>query len=292
MDKKKKNIAQIKEKKLKGEKITMLTAYDCPFASLLDEAQIDIILVGDSAANVVLGYQNTIPVTMDEMILLTRSVSRGVKEAIVIGDMPFGSYNTSIEDAIKNANRFIKEGGADAVKVEGGKSVVQTVKALVSAGIPVMGHLGLTPQTSGMLGGYRVQAKTARSALELIEDALSLEKAGAFSIVVECIPDAVAKFLTIATQIPVIGIGAGPHCDGQVLVLHDMLGIKAGFTPKFVKSYANLNEIITEAVKSYKDEVERGKFPGPEHSFKMEKTEEEHLQIYMSKRSNNNSTFQ
>ena len=270
-------ITSPREKKKKGGKSTMLTAYDYPFAALLDAAGIDMILVGDSAANVVLGYPNTIPITMDEMVMLTRAVSRAVKRALVIGDMPFGSYNASIEDAIRNATRFMKEGGADAVKLEGGRSVVRTVDALVKAGIPTVGHLGLTPQTAGMLGGYRVQARTAQPAAELIRDALKLQEAGAFLLVVECIPSGVTEVLTKKVDIPVIGIGAGPHCDGQVLVLHDMLGIKSGYDPKFVKKYAGLGKDILKALTTYRDEVESGKFPSPDRSFAVPDEEIEKL---------------
>ncbi|MFH1437627.1 MAG: 3-methyl-2-oxobutanoate hydroxymethyltransferase [Pseudomonadota bacterium] len=270
-------ITSPRQKKKKGEKTTMLTAYDYPFAALLDAAGIDMILVGDSAANVVLGYPDTIPITMDELIVLTRAVSRAVKRALVIGDMPFGSTNASIEDAIRNATRFMKEGGTDAVKLEGGGSVVRTVEALVKAGIPTVGHLGLTPQTAGMMGGYRLQARTAEAAAELIRDALKLQDAGAFLLVVECIPSGVTEVLTKKVDIPVIGIGAGPACDGQVLVLHDMLGIKSGYDPKFVKKYACLGEDILKALTTYRQEVESGAFPTPDHSFAAEDEEIEKL---------------
>jgi 3-methyl-2-oxobutanoate hydroxymethyltransferase len=273
MEIKKMTVADLKMKKAKGEKITMLTAYDCPFGALLDEAGIDMILVGDSAANVVLGYPDTIPVSMDEMIILTRAVRRGVRKGLVIGDMPFGSYNISVEDAVRNATRFVKEAGVDGVKLEGGRSVAGIVEALVRAGIPTVGHLGLTPQTAGMLGGYKVQGRTAKAATVLVEDALKLQAAGAFCLVVECIPDLVAQVLSRKVEIPVIGIGAGSGCDGQVLVLHDMLGIKSGFEPKFVKKFARLNEKILKALKTYKEEVEKGKFPSGDHSFAMPEEE-------------------
>lgn len=263
------SITQIKKMKRNGEKITMLTAYDYPFGKLLDEAGIDMILTGDSAANVVLGYPDTLPVTMDELIILTRAVSRAVKRGLLIGDMPFGSYNASSEDAIRNGTRFLKEAGVDGVKVEGGGPVTAVVEAMVKAGIPTVGHLGLTPQTAGMLGGYKVQARTADSAARLIEDAIHLQDAGAFCLLVECIPDLVAEILSKKIEIPVIGIGAGPHCDGQVLVLHDMLGIKAGFEPKFARKYANLSEEILKALKTYKKEVGSSIFPSKDHSFVM-----------------------
>ena len=266
-------VADIGRKKQRGEKITMLTAYDFPFAAMLDEAGVDILLVGDSAANVVLGYPDTIPVTMDELIMLTRAVGRAAKRGLVIGDMPFGSYNISREEALRNAVRFMKEAGADGVKLEGGGAVSSIVRSLVRGGIPTMGHLGLTPQTAGMLGGYKVQARTAESALRLIEDALRLQDEGAFSIVVECIPDRVAEALSQRLDIPVIGIGAGPRCDGQVLVLHDMLGIKAGFEPRFVKRFASLSGEILRAVRAYREEVESSAFPGPQHTFSMPEEE-------------------
>jgi 3-methyl-2-oxobutanoate hydroxymethyltransferase len=269
------SIADLMQKKARGEKITMLTAYDYPFAALLDEAGIDMILVGDSAANVVLGYPDTLPVTMDELLVLTRAAARAVKRGLVIGDMPFGSYNVSVRDAIRNGNRFIKEARVDGVKLEGGGGVIDTVRALVQAGIPTVGHLGLTPQTAGMLGGYRVQARTAESAARLIDDAHRLQEAGVFCLVVECIPDIVARALAGRVRVPVIGIGAGPHCDGQVLVLHDLLGIKGGFEPKFVKKYADLGKVAGDAVGRYREEVESGAFPAEEHIFTMPDEEAE-----------------
>jgi 3-methyl-2-oxobutanoate hydroxymethyltransferase len=281
MERKKLSIADLMQKKARGEKITMLTAYDYPFAALLDEAGIDMILVGDSAANVVLGYPDTLPVTMDELLVLTRAAARAVRRGLVIGDMPFGSYNVSVRDAIRSGNRFIKEAGVDGVKLEGGGGVIDTVRALVQAGIPAVGHLGLTPQTAGMLGGYRVQARTADSASRLIDDALGLQEAGAFCLVVECIPDLVARVLAEKVRIPVIGIGAGPHCDGQVLVLHDMLGIKTGFEPKFVKKYANMSDIVAGALARYRDEVENNLFPAEEHSFAMPEEEAEKFAAMM-----------
>lgn len=267
----------LKAKKKSGERITMLTAYDYTTARILDEAGVDTILIGDSAANVVLGYSSTLPVTMDELMVLTRAVSRAVNRALVIGDMPFGSYNSSIEEAIKNATRFIKEAGADCVKLEGGGAVVDIVKRLVQAGIPTVGHLGLTPQTAGMIGGYRVQAKDAVSARQLIDDGMRLEDAGAFMLVVECIPEKVAELLCKKVEIPLIGIGAGAHCDGQVLVLHDMLGLYSDFTPKFVKKYASIGEEIQKAVKKYVKEVKEGDFPAKQHTFSINNEEIEKL---------------
>jgi 3-methyl-2-oxobutanoate hydroxymethyltransferase len=272
-DRKRTDIAALMEKKRRGEKITMLTAYDFPTASLLDGAGIDSILVGDSAGNVVLGYRDTLPVSMDEMILLTRAVSRAVRYAFVIGDMPFMSYNISKESAIENAGRFIKEGGAHAIKLEGGEAMADTVAAITRAGIPVVGHLGLTPQTSNQLGGYRVQGRTADVAKKILDDALLLERCGAIMMVVECVPDRLAALMASRLQIPLVGIGAGASCDGQVLVLHDMLGIKAGFSPKFVKRYADVAGSITAAVSSFAADVASGAFPATAHSFEMEDAE-------------------
>lgn len=277
MPEKKVDIGRLQEMKKAGEKITMLTAYDYPTASILDEAGVDCLLVGDSAGNVVLGYPDTIRVTMDELIMLTAAVSRAAKRAMVIGDMPFMSYNISIEDAIRNAGRFMKEAGADAVKLEGGDNVLTTVNALVKAGIPVIGHLGLTPQTAGMLGGYRVQGKTAEQALKMIEDAKRLEEAGAIMIVLELVPESVAQLLTEEISIPTIGIGAGAETSGQVLVLHDILSIRSGFSPKFVKHYANVGEEIAKAAAGYVSDVKAKTFPAKDHRFKI--TEEEFAKI-------------
>ncbi len=263
------DIAALSEMKRSGRKITMLTAYDFPTARILDDQGIDTILVGDSAANVVLGYTDTLPVSMDEMMVLTRAVSRAARRAMVIGDMPFMSFNVSIPDAIANAGRFVKEGGATAVKLEGGGHVVDTVAAIASAGIPVVGHLGLTPQTAGMLGGYHVQGARAAQARRILDDACRLQNAGAFMLVVECIPARLGALLASAVDVPVIGIGAGPGCDGQVLVLHDLLGIRAGFTPRFVKRFGEVGEAISKAVAAYRDEVAAGAFPAPGHCFAM-----------------------
>jgi 3-methyl-2-oxobutanoate hydroxymethyltransferase len=268
------DIPTLQQKKKRGEKITMLTAYDAAWARLLDEAGVDTILVGDSAANVVLGYRDTLPVTMDEMIVLTRAVSRGAKYALVLGDMPFMSYNTSIPDAIRNAGRFLKEGGAVGVKLEGGAAVVDTVRALVRAGIPTIGHLGLTPQTASLIGGYRCQGRTAATARRILDDALRLEDAGVFLIVLECIPDRVGAEISRRCAVPIIGIGAGPGCDGQVLVLHDMLGFGlAGHAPRFVRRFADLGERVVRAARQYCREVGTGAYPAPEHCFPIAETE-------------------
>jgi 3-methyl-2-oxobutanoate hydroxymethyltransferase len=273
MDRKKITPVDIQAMKNQGKKITMLTAYDYPMALLEDRAGIDIILVGDSLGMTVLGYENTIPVTMDEMIHHTKAVTRGAKYALVIGDMPFMSYNTSEQEAIFNAGRFMKEGKADAVKLEGGASVKEIVRAIVKAGIPVMGHIGLTPQTISMLGGFKVQGKDAQAAQKIIDDALSLEDAGAFSVLIEAIPAPITKRITERLKVPVIGIGAGVHCDGQVLVVHDMLGLFDRFTPKFAKRYVNLSEQILKAFDAYREEVLKGTFPTDQHSFHIDEKE-------------------
>ena len=273
IDRKKITPVDIQTIKSEGKKITMLTAYDYPMALLEDRAGIDIILVGDSGGMTVLGYDNTLPVTMDEMIQLTKAVTRGAKYALIIGDMPFMSYNTSERDAIMNAGRFMKEGKADAVKLEGGASVKDIVKAIVRAGIPVMGHIGLTPQTISMLGGFKVQGKDAQAAQKIIDDALSLEDAGAFSVLLEAIPAPIAKRITERLKVPTIGIGAGIHCDGQVLVVHDMLGLFDRFTPKFAKRFVNLSEQMLKAFEAFREEVLKGEFPTDQHSFHIDEKE-------------------
>lgn len=257
----------LKDKKKQGEKITMLTAYDFPTAKIVDEAGIDTILVGDSLGQVVLGYDTTLCVTMDEMIHHTRAVSRAVTNALVIGDMPFLSYHVSLEESLRNAGRFLQEGGAQAVKLEGGQERAETVKALVQAGIPVVGHIGLTPQAVHQLGGYKVQGKDLETARRLIADAKALEEAGAFMVVLECVPALLGKKITEEIEIPTIGIGGGADCDGQVLVIHDLLGINGGHVAKFVKQYVRLREQMMEAVQQYKKEVENGDFPGPEYTY-------------------------
>lgn len=260
-------IHDVVRKKEQRQKITVITAYDYPFARLADEAGMDIVLVGDSVAQVVQGIETTLPVTMDEMVYHTRMVSRAAQRALVIGDMPYLSYQVSIPEAIRNAGRFLKEGGAAAVKLEGGREAAPQVEALVKAEIPVMAHIGLTPQAIHRMGGYKVQGKTEAAAQRLKEDAKLLESAGAFSLVLEAIPAALARQITEALAIPTIGIGAGPDCDGQVLVMHDVLGLFDRFTPKFVKKYAALKQDALAALKQYKEEVESGAFPGEEHSF-------------------------
>lgn len=259
----------LKEKKRNGQKITMLTAYDFPTARAIDEAGIDIALVGDSLGMVVLGYENTLFVTMEEMLHHTRAVARGAKNAMVVADMPFLTYHLSVEDGLRNAGRFIQEGGAQAVKLEGGQERTAVIKAMVEAGIPVMGHIGLTPQSVYQLGGFRVQGKDLEAAKKLITDARALEEAGVFAIVLECVPAPLAERITREIGVPTIGIGAGAGCDGQVLVSHDLLGLTAGHVPKFVRRYANIWETMREAFQAYKKEVEEGAFPAEEHCFTM-----------------------
>jgi 3-methyl-2-oxobutanoate hydroxymethyltransferase len=255
------------KKKQGKQKITMLTAYDYPTAQMVDEAGIDAILVGDSVSMVVQGIENTLPVTMDEMIYHTRMVARAVKSAMVIGDMPYMSYQISVEEALRNAGRFIKEGGAQAVKLEGGREVADIVAAMTRAEIPVMAHIGLTPQALHRMGGFKVQGRSKEAAERLLEDAKILQDAGAFSMVVEAVPAELATEITRVLGIPTIGIGAGVNCDGQVLVLHDLLGLFERFLPKFAKRYANLKDDGVKAIREYKKDVEDGTFPGPEHSF-------------------------
>ncbi len=269
MSRKKVTILSLKSKKEKGEPITMLTAYDYPTGLLVDQAGIDIILVGDSLAMVVLGHENTVAVTMDEMLHHCKAVARGAKNPLLVGDMPFMSYQVDVKEAIRNAGRFLKEGGMDVVKLEGGRDMAPAVKGIVDAGIPVMGHIGLTPQTISKLGGYRVQGKDIATAKALIDDGLALEEAGAFSLILEAIPGPVARLITERVGIPTIGIGAGPDCDGQVLVTHDLIGLFDRFVPKFVKQYTNTFSSIIEALESYRDEVVAGTFPGPEHGYSM-----------------------
>ena len=255
------NINQIKEMKQRGEKITMLTAYDYATAKIVDEVGIPLILVGDSLGMVVLGYESTIPVTMEEMLHHTKAVVRGTKQAMIIGDMPFMTYHLSVEDALKNAGRFIQEGGAQAVKLEGGVTVAEKVKRIVECGIPVMGHIGLTPQSIHQFGGFKVQGKTPEAAIRLVKDTQALEEAGAFSIVLETVPAPLATLITQKVGIPTIGIGAGIGCDGQVQVINDILGLYTEFVPKHAKQYAKLSEVIKNAVSSYVSEVQSGTFP-------------------------------
>jgi len=261
-------ITDLYQKKAEGRKITMLTAYDFPTAQIVDEAGIDIALVGDSLGMVVQGIDSTLPVTMDEMIYHTKIVSRAVTTSLVVGDMPFLSYQADRAEAVRNAGRFLKEAGAEAVKLEGGVAVAETIRAIVAAGIPVMGHIGLTPQHVNVLGGHKVQGRDEASREKVLADARAVQEAGAFAIVLEAIPSSLAQEIGRMLSIPTIGIGAGPHCDGQVLVLHDLLGLFDRFTPKFVKRYASLKEEALRAVKEYKQEVESGVFPTEEQSFK------------------------
>lgn len=264
-----KDILSLKNKR----KITMLTAYDYPLASLIDRAGIDMILVGDSLANVVLGLKSTTEVGMNEMLHHAKAVTRAVKHALVIGDMPYDSYQVNPDEAVKNAARFIDEAKCDAVKLEWFDSALQVTKKIIQAGIPVMGHIGLTPQTADKIGGFKVQGKDAEAAKRLIEQAVNLEELGCFSIVLECVPDKIAGIITQKLKIPTIGIGAGVDCDGQVLVSHDLLGLFERFKPKFVKQYVNLSALILEAVEKYRDEVTKGVFPAKEHSFSINEEE-------------------
>lgn len=252
----------------KGEKkITMLTAYDAAMARMLDDSGIDILLIGDTLGMVVLGYGSTVPVTMEEMLHHARAVSRGTVRALVVGDMPFGSYQGGLAEAVGNGLRFMKEAGCDAVKIEGGAEMADVVRSLYRAGVPVMGHVGLTPQTAGRLGGYKVQGKDVESARKMIADCRALAEAGVFAVVVECVPGELARIVTGAVAVPTIGIGAGPHCDGQVLVINDMLGLYDRFTPSFVKKYADLAPQVRQAASRFRDEVEEGAFPAQEHTF-------------------------
>jgi 3-methyl-2-oxobutanoate hydroxymethyltransferase len=281
-DRKKITTLTFQTKKKAGEPITMLTAYDYATALAADRAGIDSLLVGDSLGMVVLGYETTLPVTMEEMLHHCRAVSRGAEYALLIGDMPFMSYQVSAEQALANAGRFLKEAGMDAVKLEGGAERAPAVRAIVAAGIPVVGHLGLTPQSVHQMGGFRAQGKTAQAASQLLSDALALQEAGCFSIVLESIPTQLGELVSQRLSIPTIGIGAGPGCDGQVLVTHDLLGLFDRFTPRFVKQYANIHQTMEEAFSGYKREVEGGQFPAAEHSFDMAEAEWAELQAALN----------
>ena len=264
---KKISILDLQEMKDKGEKITMLTAYDYPTARILDECGVEVLLIGDSVGNVMMGTENTLPVTTDEIIYHTEAVVRARKRALVVADMPFMSYQVSVEQAKEEAGRLIKEGGAEAVKLEGGENMEEVIKAICGIDIPVMGHIGLTPQSVHRMGGYKVQGKEEKQREKLLADALAVERAGAFSVVLEAVPLSLAKEITHTLNIPTIGIGAGIHCDGQVLVIHDLLGLAGKFRPKFVKQYADLENEITKAVKKFLFEVKKKKFPTDKHSF-------------------------
>jgi len=278
----KKTVLDFLDMKGKGQKITFLTAYDYPIASFAEKAGIDMLLVGDSLGMVVYGLPGTIPVTMDEMIIHSRAVRRGAPNTFVIGDMPFMSYQSSVEKGVENAGRFLKEAGMDAIKLEGGRRVINQIKAIVDAGIPVMGHIGLTPQSSGQLGGFKAQGRTAEAARELILDAAAIQEAGAFAILLEAIPPEVGEAITKRLSIPVLGIGAGIHCDGQLLINGDMLGLVEAFTPKFVKKYANLAEIIAGAIAEYIRDVRELEFPEEKHTYKMKEGEAEKLAKFLS----------
>ncbi len=275
---KKVTVRTLRAKKRRGEPITMLTAYDYPSAVAVDRAGVDVILVGDSLGMVVLGYDTTLPVTMDDMIHHCKAVARGAHYPLLVGDMPFMSYQVSVEEAVRNAGRFLQEGGMDAVKLEGGRERIETIRAIVSAGIPVMGHIGLTPQSVNQLGGFRAQGKTAAAAKRLLDDALALQDAGVFSIVLESVPGKLAALISEKLDVPTIGIGAGVGCDGQVLVFHDLLGLFDRFTPRFVKQYAQLHEVIDSALREYVDDVLSRRFPAAEHTVEMKPEEWEALQ--------------
>lgn len=263
-------IQTLLSKKQAGKKITMLTAYDYTFARLIDNAGVDVILVGDSLGMVMLGYKDTLPVTMEEMLHHTSAVSRGVQHALLVADLPFLSYQTSIEEGVRNAGCFLKKGGAQGVKLEGGREVLHLVQTLVAFGIPVMGHLGLTPQSYHQLGGYRVQGRSEQGARRIFEDAMRLEEAGIFALVLECVPWQLAKLVSDTLSIPVIGIGAGVNCDGQVLVMQDMLGLNLDSTPKHSKKYADLDKIVIDAFTQFITEVESGSFPASDQTFSMD----------------------
>lgn len=270
-------IPRLLEMKREGERIGMLTAYDYPTARILDRSGVDVMLVGDSLGMVVLGYESTVFVTLEDMIHHIKAVMRGTERALVIGDLPFGSYNESSEQAVHSANRLVKEGGCAAVKLEGGVEMVSAVRAIAEAGIPVVGHVGLLPQSASKVGGFKVQAKTAEEAKELVEAGRALEKAGAFMVIIEAVPAPVGELLSESLSVPVVGIGAGPGCDGQVLVTPDMLGFQDEFTPRFLKRYASLSSEMEDGVKEYLSEVKSGTFPDEEHSYLMDPDEESRL---------------
>jgi len=270
-------LPELAEMKRRGDRIVMITAYDAPSGRIADAAGVDLILVGDSAAMVVLGHDSTVPATMDELVMLTSAVNRGARRPLVVADMPFGSFQVSNEQALENAIRFVKESSADAVKLEGAGPMLPRVQAIVGAGVPVMGHIGLTPQTATKLGGFKAQGRTAAKAVQLYEDALALQEAGCFAIVLEAVPTPVAEAITHALEIPTIGIGAGAACDGQVLVWHDLLGLYEGHAPRFVKQYAELASVMQAAVASYAGEVRNGSFPEQQHTYSIP---EEELELF------------
>jgi len=279
------SLPRLDEMKTQGEPIVMVTAYDYPSATVAEAAEVDIVLVGDSAANVVLGYPDTKLVTMEEMLVLGKAVRRGLKTPLMVGDMPMGSYEASNEEAIRNAQRLVKETGCQVVKLEAGGVIVERARAIVQSGIPVMGHVGLTPQTATAIGGYKAQGKSARSAIKLLEDCLALQSVGCFAIVIEAVPSAIADEIAKKLEVPTIGIGAGPGTSGQVLVFHDLLGITTGHMAKFVKRYADVHETMVAAVASYRDEVRRRQFPEPEHVYSVEPAELDEFRRYLNEES-------
>ena len=283
MSNKKVTIMDVQQAKGENRKLTMVTAYDYPFGLMADEAGIDIVLVGDSLGMVVMGLEGTVEVNMEHMIHHIRAVTRGCKNPFIVGDMPFMSYNTSIREAIINAGRLLKEGGCESIKLEGGVDFAPTVEAIVKAGIPVQGHIGLTPQTASALGGFKMQGRDAAAAKQIIDDAKALENAGVFSMILEAVPAPLGKLVAEAVKVPVIGIGAGPDVDGQVLVTHDMIGLFDKFVPKFVKQYTNIRKVILDALSEYKQEVLDVEFPAPEHSFKMPEEALEQLKKLIEK---------
>ncbi|HZY47789.1 MAG TPA: 3-methyl-2-oxobutanoate hydroxymethyltransferase [Candidatus Bathyarchaeia archaeon] len=278
-ERKKVTVSDFSKMKTQGQRIVMVTSYDYPTSALADEAGVDAILVGDSYGMVVLGYDTTIPVIVDELLTVCQAVRRGANHSLLIGDMPFMSFQTSAEEAIRNAGRFIKEGRMEAVKIEGGRQMAHIARAVSRAGIPVLGHIGLTPQTATLQGGYRVQGKSAFSAKSLVEDAKALEEAGVFGIVLEMVTEEVARVITHSISVPTIGIGSGRYCDGQVLVLHDILGLYPRFTPKFAKRYADLGSTIRGALTEYASDVRRGTFPEEKHIFKMDESERDKIEL-------------
>ena len=290
-DRKPVSLPQLAEMKADGEPIVMVTAYDHPSAQVAEEAGVDVVLVGDSAAMTVLGYDSTVPVGMDEMLMLAAAVRRGLRTPFLIGDMPFGSYEQSNEQAVANAQRFVKEAGCEAVKLERGGASVERARAIVRAGIPVMGHVGLTPQTATALGGYKAQGRTAGRASQIAEEALALQAAGCFSIVFEAVPAAVSEALMPRMEIPVIGIGAGADTDGQVLVFHDLLGIFGGHAPKFVKRYGEVRREMVAGVAAYAEEVRSGSFPGPEHIYSIEPSQLAEFRAYLDQETLPGGTF-
>ena len=277
-------LTKLMEKKALGEPIAMVTAYDYPSAQVVEEAGVDVVLVGDSGAMTVLGYPSTVPVTLDELLMLSAAVRRGLSTPLLVGDMPFGSYEVSNEEAIRAAQRFVKEAGCDAVKLERGGTSVERARAIAASGIPVMGHVGLTPQTATALGGYRSQGRTAERALEVLRDAVALQEAGCFAIVFEAIPSALTEVIMPRLHVPVIGIGAGPTTDGQVLVFHDLLGIYDGISPRFAKRYANLKPEMIAAVDAYASEVRTRRFPAPEHAYSIDPEELERFRSRLRER--------